>query len=64
MLKREIQGTKRIINRGIWLIPESFSERVTEPSKDGFMGISFCLRKGRGSVFPASGRAHVKAVVQ
>lgn len=64
MLKGEIQSTKRIINRGFWLIPEGFSERaVLELGKDRFIGIR-CLQKGKGSMFLVEGIAHVKPIVQ
>lgn len=64
VLKRELQSTKRIINSGIWLIPEGSSERaVFEPGKDRFIRIS-CLQKGQGSMFLVEGIAHVKPIVQ
>ena len=65
MLKREVQDTRRAITRGLWLIPESFPERVMfKLNKVRFIGISFCLQKGRGSMFSVTGIAHAKAIVQ
>lgn len=64
--KKGLQSTKRIINSGIWLIPEGSSERaVFEPGKDRFIRqIHFPLQKGQGSMFLVEGIAHVKPIVQ